>query len=57
MKKLLFVPIVLGLLFLTGCTDADTVSYNLSKDADYFKVNRRIVFYNGITADYMLTIE
>lgn len=44
-------------LLLAGCSDADTVSYNISKDADYFKINRRVVFYNGITGDYMLTIE
>jgi len=59
MKKFLLVPLVLFLaLFLSGCgTDADVASYNLSKDADMFKINRRIVFYNGITNDYMLSIE
>jgi len=41
-----------------GCTtDADTASYNISKDADMFRVNRRIIFYNGITGDYVLSIE
>lgn len=40
-----------------GCSDADVVSQNISKDADYFKINRRVVFYNGITGEYMLTIE
>lgn len=45
------------LFFLTSCSDADVVSQNISKEADYFKVERRIVFYNGITGDYMLTIE
>lgn len=38
-------------------SDADTVSTNISTDADYFKVNRRIIFYNGITGETMLTIE
>ena len=43
---------------LSGCAmDADVVSENLSKDADMFRVNRRIVFYNGITGEYMLQIE
>lgn len=42
---------------LSGCNDADVASRNLSKAADMFEVNRRIVFYNGITGDYMLTIE
>jgi len=55
MKKILL--FLLPLLFLAGCSDADTVSYNLSKEADYFKIERRIVFYNGITGDYMLEIQ
>lgn len=43
---------------LAGCmADADVASRNLSKAADMFEVNRRVVFYNGITGDYMLTIE
>lgn len=45
-------------LALAGCaSDADVASHNLSKAADQFEINRRIVFYNGITADYILTIE
>lgn len=59
MKKILL-PVLLVLVsgfMLSGCTTADTVSRNLSLDADYFRVNRRIVFYNGITNDYILTIE
>ena len=43
---------------LTGCTaEADTVSDNLSKEADSFQVLRRVVFFNGITDTYLLTIE
>lgn len=42
---------------LAGCTDADVASNNLSKAADSFEVNRRIVFYNGITGEYILTVE
>lgn len=41
---------------LAGCSDADVASSNLSKAADQFEITRRIVFYNGITGDYMLTI-
>jgi hypothetical protein len=44
-------------IFLTGCTDADVASQNLSKAADNFEVNRRVVFYNGITGGYILTVE
>jgi hypothetical protein len=43
---------------LTGCSDeSDTVSENLSTAADNFEVNRRVVFFNGITDTYLLTIE
>ena len=42
---------------LAGCSDADVASRNLSKAADQFEVTRRIVFYNGITGEYMLSIE
>ena len=51
----LFIALV---LFLVGCEDdAQVASYNLSKAADNFEINRRIIFYNGITDSYMLTIE
>ncbi len=42
---------------MTGCSDADVVSANISKAADNFEINRRTVFYNGITGEYMLSIE
>lgn len=55
--RLIFVVILL-MFTLTGCaTDADVASQNLSKAADQFQVDRRIVFYNGITGDYILVIE
>lgn len=53
--------IALGVLLLVGVagckTDADVVSENVSRAADQFEVLRRIVFYNGITGEYMLSIE
>lgn len=43
---------------ISGCqSDANIASHNLSKAADMFEVNRRVVFYNGITGEYMLTVE
>lgn len=56
MKKLLM---LLAVLSLSACdvNDADVVSKNLSTASDNFEVNRRVVFYNGITGDYMLSIE
>lgn len=46
-------------LTISGCDvkDADVVSRNLSTASDNFEVNRRFVFYNGITGEYLLTIE
>lgn len=55
MKKLFMA--LAGLSIIAGCTDADVASRNLSKAADMFEVNRRVVFYNGITGTYMLTVE
>jgi hypothetical protein len=57
MKKFIFALLVLVLVFLTGCTKADVASENLSKAADNFEINRRIHFYNGITAEDFLVIE
>lgn len=54
MKK--FIALAM-LAFTVGCTDADIATRNLSKAADQFEITRRIVFYNGITGEYMLTIE
>ncbi|EMH4028853.1 Uncharacterised protein [Klebsiella oxytoca] len=56
MKKFLM---LLAVLSLSACdvNDADVVSKNLSTASDNFEVNRRVVFYNGITGDYMLSIE
>lgn len=56
MKKILAAIAVM--LLVAGCqTNADVVSQNISTSADQFQVLRRIVFYNGITGEYMLTIE
>jgi hypothetical protein len=56
MKKILAILILA--FTVAGCyTDADVVSQNISKSADQFQVLRRIVFYNGITDTYMLTVE
>ena len=42
---------------VTSCsTDADLASNNLSKKAEMFEIPRRIVFFNGITDAYLLSI-
>ena len=60
MKKLVMLCMcfVIGGFFLMGCdTDANLASKNLSKAADMFQIDRRIVFYNGITDKYILSVE
>lgn len=49
--------LALAALVVTACTDADVASKNLSKAADQFEIQRRVVFFNGITDTYLLTIE
>jgi hypothetical protein len=56
MKRILFAVVLLAVL-LAGCVEADVASRNVSKAADQFEVMRRIVFYNGVNGDYILTIE
>lgn len=42
---------------LSGCTDADTVDHNITQDSENFKTPRKIIFINGITDKYFLTVE
>lgn len=47
-------------LALTACSkdnDREKISHNLSVAADKFEINRRVVFYNGITNTDILAIE
>ena len=49
---------LLAVLALSACdvNDADVASRNVSKAADNFEAQRRFVFYNGITGEFMLEI-
>ena len=38
-------------------SDADVASRNLSKDADNFKIFRKVVFYNGITGEVVAEVD
>jgi len=43
---------------LAGCSSqSDTASYNLSKDADSFEINRKVVFHNDLNDTYLFEIE
>lgn len=57
MKALIPAAIAAALLLSACADDADVASRNLSKAADNFEINRRIVFVNGITDNYLLEIE
>lgn len=56
MKRLMLA--VLAMVALAGCsTDAQVASHNISKAADQFQIERRIVFYDAIQGEYLLSIE
>lgn len=57
MTKLLTISAAIAIA-CAGCSssDADIASHNISKAADQFEITRRIVFYNGITGEYLLTV-
>ena len=52
------VTAIVAIGVLAGCDDDATVaSRNLSKAADNFEIVRRVVFVNGITDKYLLSVE
>ena len=57
MRRIVQVALAVALVAAACTSDADVASSNVSKAADQFEVQRRIVFLNGITDTYMLTIE
>ena len=57
-KKLLAVLLSLSVMCgVYGCSTADTVNYNLSKEANEFNVYRRITVTNARTDTIMLQAE
>jgi hypothetical protein len=59
MKKALVAGILVALMavLLAGCSDASVARNNLERAEQNFEVYRRVVFYNGINGEYILTIE
>ena len=56
--SVLFILLLCAASLLAGCqSDATVASQNLSRAADMFEIDRRIVFFNGITDTYLLTVE
>lgn len=59
MKKVarLLIAFVFIASFLTGCSEADRVNANISKQADYFESERRITVYNARTDKIIMEAE
>lgn len=59
MKKFVAMAMVLVVvvLALTGCSEADKVNANISKQADYFECERKITVYNARTDNIILEAE
>ena len=53
-----FALLLLLVVGVVGCqTQARVASQNIAIASEQFEVNRRAVFYNGITGNYMLLVE
>ena len=59
MKKFIAFIMVLAsaCVILVGCSEADKVNSNLSKQADYFETERKITVYNARTDKIILEAE
>lgn len=59
MKKIIALILVLvaTCVILVGCSEADKVNANISKQADYFETERKITVYNARTDKIILEAE
>ena len=59
MRKIRFLlaALVVAATTFTGCTEASTVDYNISRQAEYFECQRRITVYNARTDNIILEME
>jgi len=57
-RKLLFAVVAcVAVVAFVGCEDSTVASANISRAAHQFEIFRRVVFYNGITNDYILEVR
>ncbi len=56
-KILTVVAMMCVVMMLAGCTEADRVNVNISKQADYFECERKITVYNARTDMVILEAE
>lgn len=52
-----FVMLLYAAFLLAGCSEADKVNTNISKQADYFECERKITVYNARTDMVILEAE
>ena len=59
MKKVIVIALMTIMLLgiLTGCSEADKVNANISKQAEYFGCERRVTVYNARTDNIIMYIE
>ena len=59
MKKVISIILTIVLIStcFVGCSEADKVNYNISKQADYFGCERRITVYNARTDKVVFVAE
>lgn len=58
MKKVICIMMcVFMILLFAGCSEADKVNTNLSKQAEYFERERRVTVYNARTDKIILSAE
>ena len=56
-KRAVVLVVLVALGGIACSSDADVAAANLSKSAEQFEIQRRIVFFNGITDKYLLEIQ
>lgn len=58
MKKLLIAILsVCVLICASGCSEAERVNHNISRQAEYFECERRVTVYNARTDKVIMLIE
>lgn len=56
-KIMIAIMAAVTLLIMTGCTEAERVSYNVSEEADNFKVFRRVTVINARSDELVLELD
>lgn len=57
MVAMMVAVMMVAVMMVSGCTEADRVNENLSKQADYFECERKITVYNARTDMIILEAE